>query len=129
MNEASFITSDSTLTSEDRALIADIAKEATKQGWENLLTIASLLLFFVGAGAAQYRMSYLMNARGLRVCERIGSQWFPLPPRPDVYFLDQLLWTTGAFLCTVGLFCAALMWVQMRRTRRLHKLLSRAYPK
>jgi hypothetical protein len=42
--------------------------------------------------------------------------------------LEPLLRSTGLALFIVGVLAVMWMWVQVRRNRRLHELLSKRYP-
>lgn len=120
--------STSGLTAQDRMLLAEIAKSATRPGWKHKLTMAWTLLCFLMWGGMIFSIPFLMKARGLRICERHGSQWFPLAPTPDRDFLEPLLRSTGVGLFIMGVFAATWIWVRVRRDRRLHELLSKSYP-
>lgn len=116
------------LTTQDRLLLDEIAKSATKPRWKHRLFIAWALLGILMWGGMIFSIPFIMKARELRICERHGSQWFPLAPTPDHDFLEPLLRSTGLAVFIVGALAVAWMWVQVRRNRRLHQLLSKAYP-
>jgi hypothetical protein len=124
----SFPSPDTGLTTRDRTLITQVAKSATRPMWKHAFHAIGALALFSGLGAIIYSVPYLMKTHGLRVCERHGSQWFPLAPTPEHDFLERLLWSTGAFLVLAGLVIAGMIWFETRRIRRVYELLSKALP-
>jgi hypothetical protein len=114
------------LTELEQKLVSEIGALATMSLWKHVLKAGPGILVLVGMSTFFYWVPSRIDAMGLRLCERRGSNWFPLAPTPDVYWVEQHFLTMGAVFAFAAFITTCMVWAHIFRYRQLHQILSKA---